>query len=123
MISIISDEALEQIRYQTGGLSGREATIHIFHAVSDPGELELSDEQAAKLMGITSQEFQALDSIGDSPRSAQGRLSLNDVSWWIEQRIDNISARERRKAEDAKLREMLTRLKVPQDLIDQQLAS
>lgn len=115
----INTDNILNISYQTGGLAGTEAAIHIFHAVSDPGELELTEEQSAKLMGITLRQFQILDSNGEGPRNVQGKLSLNGVSWWIEQRIDNKAAKQKQRDEKAKLRELLINLKISEKLIEQ----
>lgn len=115
-------EDIHNISYQTGGLAGTEAAIHIFHAVSDPGELELTEEQSAKLMGITLRQFQILDSNGEGPRNGRGKLSLNDVSCWIEERIDNVAARARKQIENSVLHARLKRLGISEDLIEKELA-
>lgn len=63
----------------------RRSTLNLLHALTDLGELELTDEQAAKIMGLDIKDLHQLDSHGESPRNSDGSILLGEVSWWVEQ--------------------------------------
>jgi hypothetical protein len=86
---------MRTFEFQTSLWDGPEAGLQIFFAVGDVGKLPVSDEQAAKIMGVTLEEFVELEASKEGPRKTNGRLTVSDCSEWVEKRINNVAASNR----------------------------
>lgn len=62
-----------------------------FSVVGDPGEMLLTEEQAAKLMGVCFETFEELEAIGEGPSGEDGFITLADISYWVESRYKKFS--------------------------------
>ncbi len=100
-------------QFQTGLWEGPEARIHLFFAPGDIGAIPLTDEQAAKLTGLSLAEYQHERQYIEN---RNGQVTIADISCWVESRINNPSAIKRSKREQNRVDDCVRGLIIDESL-------